>query len=150
MAREINTSKGNDLFAATPPLEALKVVLSLAAFGNRGEVVRVNDISRVFFHAPVKRKVYVQLPDEDRGKGQEQLCGRLYVSIYGTRDAAQNWFDAYSQQLINIGFQQVVASPCTFYHPQRSIRTYVHGDDYVSTGQPRNLKWLKNKFEKNY
>ena len=110
----------------------------------------VNDISRAFFHAPAKRKVYVQLPPEDQGKGQEGLCGRLNYSMYGARGAAQNWFDAYSQQFIEIGFHQGTASPCTFYHPQRSIRTYVHGDDYVSTGHPHQLKWLQNQVEKKY
>ena len=30
VAKEINTSKREDLFAATPPLEALKILLSLA------------------------------------------------------------------------------------------------------------------------
>ena len=34
VAREMDTSKRNDLFAATPPLEALKVVFSPAAFSN--------------------------------------------------------------------------------------------------------------------
>ena len=147
VAREINTSKRNDLFAATPSLEALQVVLSLVTSGNKGEVVMINDVSRAFFHAPAKRKVYVQLPIEDSEKGQEYLCGKLNFSMYGTRDAAQNWFDAYSQQFVHIGFQQKVASPCTFHHQQRSIRTYSHGDDYVSTGKPRDLKWLKNQFE---
>ena len=78
------------------------------------------------------------------------MCGRLNYSMYGTRDAAQNWFDAYSQQFINIGFQQGLASPCTFYHKQRGIRTYVHGDDYVSTGTPDQLKWLQTQLEKSY
>ena len=66
VAREINTSKRDDLFAATPPLEALKVILSLTSSGNKGEILMINDISRAFFHAPAKRAVYVQLPNEDR------------------------------------------------------------------------------------
>ena len=56
MAREINTSKRNDIFAATPPLEALKVVLSIAASSNKDEIAMVNDISRACFHAPAKKK----------------------------------------------------------------------------------------------
>ena len=67
VAREINTYKRDDLFAATPPLEALKMIISMAATGNRGEVIMVNDISRAFFHAKVTRDVYVQLPPRRRG-----------------------------------------------------------------------------------
>ena len=73
-----------------------------------------NDISRAFFHAPAKRKAYFQLPPEDQGTGQEGLCGRLSYSMYGTRDAAQKWSDAYSQQIIEIGFHEGTASPRTF------------------------------------
>ena len=78
------------------------------------------------------------------------MCGRLNLSMCGTRDAAQNWFDAYSQQFVEVGFQQVVTSPCTFCHPKRAIITYVQGDDYVSTGQPPQLRWLKEQLEKRY
>ena len=59
VAREINTHKRDDLFAGTPPLEALKSILSIAASGNKGEVIMVNDVSRAFFHAKARREVYV-------------------------------------------------------------------------------------------
>ena len=36
VARGITTSKRNDCVAATPPLEALKVILSIASSGNKG------------------------------------------------------------------------------------------------------------------
>ena len=103
----------------------------------------INDISRAFFHAKVERDVYIQLPDEDRGAGEEHMCGKLRLSMYGTRDAAQNWYKEYPQQLTQVGFIQGAASPCTFYHPIHNIRTYVHGDDYVSTGLPKALDWMK-------
>ena len=62
------------------------------------------DISRAFFHANIERDVYVQLSEEDQGPGEEHLCGKLRFSMYGTRDAAQNWYREYLQQLINCGF----------------------------------------------
>ena len=150
VAREIYTYKRDDLFAATPPLEALKTILAMTATANKGEVLMVNDISRAYFHAKAERDVYVQLPSEDQMEGEEGLCGKLQYSMYGTRDAAKNWFSEYSQQLINTGFKQGVASPCVFYHEERGIRTFVHGDDYVSTGQPENLKWLRAQLEHKY
>lgn len=44
VAREINTYKRDDLFAATPPLEALKTILSMTTTSNKGGIVMVNDI----------------------------------------------------------------------------------------------------------
>lgn len=77
MAKEINNCKRQDLFAATPLLEAMELILSMAASSNRGEVVMVNDVSRAFFHARVQRAVYVDLPAEDKQPGDENKCARL-------------------------------------------------------------------------
>ena len=77
----------------------------------------INDISRAFFHAKVKRDVYVQLAEEDRKPGEEAMCSKLNYSMYGTRDAAQNWFEEYSNQLRSIGSTQGTATPCVFHHP---------------------------------
>ena len=90
VAREINTHRRDDLFAATPPLEAFKIIVSLTDSSNQGEIVMIKDISRAFFHARAKREVFVQLPKEDVKAGEEAMCGRLNYSIHGTRDAAQN------------------------------------------------------------
>ena len=46
------------------------------------------DVRRAYFHAKAKREVFVELPPED---AEEGMCGRLLKSMYGTRDAAQNW-----------------------------------------------------------
>ena len=70
--------------------------------------------------------------------------------MYGTRDAAQNWYEDYSGQLVKIGVAQGKASPCVFHHRERGIRTYVHGDGYVSAGKPDELKWMKHQFESKY
>ena len=50
------------------------------------------DIRKAFFHADARREVYVELPNEDYS---EEKCGKLKKALYGTRDAAQNWMDAY-------------------------------------------------------
>ena len=52
--------------------------------------------------------------------------------------------------MIDIGFKRGKASPCTFFHESRSIRTYIHGDDYVSIGQDADLQWMKEQMEKKY
>ena len=69
VANEINTHKRDDLFAGTFPLEALKIVLSMTASSNQGVVLMINDVSRAFFHAKVRREVYVQIAEEDREPG---------------------------------------------------------------------------------
>ncbi len=39
----------------------------------------------------------------------------MQFSMYGTRDAAQNWQDEFSDMLISIGFNADRSSPCVFF-----------------------------------
>ena len=150
VAREINIYKRKDLFAAAPPVEALKFILAMTASGNKGEILTVNDVTRAFFYANATRDVHVQLPDEDRVEGEEGMCGKLNYSMYGTRDAAQNWQEEFSQQLVSKGFTRGAASPIVFHHESRGIRTLVHGDDYVSVGMPGQLQRLEEQLKSKY
>ena len=148
VAKEFNNSLRPDLFAATPPLEALKLIISMAMTENPGEKIMVNDVSRAFFCAPARRQVFVELPPEDAD--HKSMIGELNFSMYGTRDAAQNWGEECAGTMTNAGFIRGKASPCTFYHPDKNLRTYIHGDDYVTVGKEADLKWLRNKLEEKY
>ena len=104
VAKEFNTHNDISLYASTPPLEALRLILHLAAT-NRNEneywKIMTNDVSRAFFYAPVKegQNIYVQLPAEDILPGEEDMCGRLNYSMYGTRRASTNWQAHYTNVL---------------------------------------------------
>ena len=155
VAKEINTGKRDDLFAAMPPLEAVKMLLALATTrsvnrARKGKVMKLEfiDVSRAYFHALVRRLVYIDLPEED---AQEGMCGRLVKSMYGTRDAAQNWERAYSNFMEEAGFTRGVASPCMFWHKERDIKVVIHGDDFTLLGYDEDLDWFRTviseKFE---
>ena len=55
-----------------------------------------------------------------------------------------------AEMLMSIGFTQGKASPCVFHHQTRRIRTFVHGDDYVSTAMPEQLRWMQRKLWEKY
>lgn len=81
-------------FAATPPIEALGMVISAAttrtSAQERGLVVM--DVSQAFFYALVQHCIYVELCEEARDKEEDRnTCARLKKSMYGTKAAAQNW-----------------------------------------------------------
>ena len=59
------------------------------------------------------------------------MCGELQFSMYGTRDAALNWAEAYGSHLMELGFEKGMASPCLCWHPTKTLKTLVLGDDYV-------------------
>lgn len=109
----------------------------------------INDVRRAYFYAPARRDVFIDIPDEDH-EADKAFVGKLNLSLYGTQDAAANWQETLSAQLKGIGFTRGAGYPCVFCHKDRSIWSLVHGDDYVSTGRPQDLAWLRKELEKVY
>ena len=59
VVKEYKTHARPELYASTLPLEALKIVLSEIATGEReGKVVTLVDVRRAYFHAPARRRVF--------------------------------------------------------------------------------------------
>ena len=120
-----------------PPLEALKILLSLmvtlkVSKRNRKPLkVRLIDISRAHFYGQAQREVFVTLPEGDQEEGK---AGLLLKSMYGTRDAANVWQQSYADVLNRAGFKRSAAWPAIFFHEKLEARLLVHGDDFVILG----------------
>ena len=84
------------------------------------------------------------------GCREKKGSARNWHILYGARDAAINWFEEHSQQLVSNGFVQGVASFCVFYYPSRNLRTIVHGGDYVPVGKGNDLQWLESRLKHKY
>ncbi|MDP7559816.1 MAG: reverse transcriptase domain-containing protein, partial [Planctomycetota bacterium] len=115
VAMEFKTDNKPEWYAATPPSECLKLILHKMAMSRKAKIMYA-DVSRAYFYAKASRPVYVTIPEEDREPGDENCCGKLKVSMYGTRDAALNWATEYGDTLKAAGFKQGVSSPCIFRH----------------------------------
>ena len=74
-------------------------------------------MSRAYFNVKVTRDVYIKMPKEDPRSSDPNVCGKLRVSMYGTRDAAQNLEHEYGSKLVGWGFIKGKSSPCVYYHP---------------------------------
>ncbi len=143
---EINREKRDDLFAATPPLESLKAVVSLCSSrqGRRHpHRIMSIDVKRAYFYAPAVRPIYIRIPKEDWEEGDQGRVGKLNLSLYGTRDAAMNWTGTYTKFLEACGFTRGKGSPCNFHHPVRDMAMTVHGDDFTCSGAEHDLRWLE-------
>ena len=132
----------------------LKGMISIAATGlsrkGRKRKIMVNDVSRAYFYAPNQETMFVDICEEDKEDGDEEMCGELLVSMYGTRPAATNWQKCYTELLVNNGFSRNRASTCIFHHVEKDIKLKVHGDDFVSTADEDDLKWLQGIFESKF
>ena len=144
VGKEFKTYADDSLYASTPPLEALRLIMSRAATDD-GTVreLMVNDVARAYFHAKCTRDIYIELPEEDDMHGKGDLVGKLNLCLYGTRDAASNWQETLSSHLVDNEFTRGVGFPSVFRHDSKDIWTLVHGDDYLSCGPPDSLDWLE-------
>ena len=144
VAQEIAHHRNDDFYAATPPLEALRMLLSVLA-STRGAKLLVMDARKAHPHAMVDRLIYVNLPPEAQKPG---MCARLRRCLYGTRDAPARWEAFLAAELRKMGFAQGLASPCCFYHPERELRCVVHGDDFMFVGSAASLAWIEAEMHK--
>ena len=150
VAKEFNDGAGEGLFASTPPLEALRFLISEAATGRGGEdwedkVIMVNDVARAFFEAPILRDLCVELPAE-AGEG-EDMVGHLIMSLYGTRDAAANFQEEVRAFMNKNKADQSKYSPSVYHNKERGLITLVHGDDFITVSNRKNISLFKNKLE---
>ena len=65
----------------------------------------------------------------------------------GTKVAAQNWQKKVQETMATLGSSIGKASPVLFCHPERSLKCLVHGDDFVVSGEPVDLAWMRNELE---
>ena len=148
VAKEYKTEERPEWFAATPPGECLKILLSKMASNKKLKMLYA-DVSRAYFYAAAVRPVYVKLAEEDREAGDDGKCGRLRVSMYGTRDAALNWSLEYAETLKSAGYKQGLANPCLFHHAEKDVTVMVHGDDFAAVGGEKHIaeteKTLRDK-----
>ena len=127
------------MFAATPPLEAKKILFSLAASQPESNDIKkllFVDVKRAFFYAPAKRDVYVRLPPEEARPGH---CGKLRRAMSGTRDAPALWEADCSSKLRKEGFIQGISTPCVFVHSTTDLKLADHDDDVTLLGNKAGL-----------
>ena len=151
--KEYKTHARPELYASTPPLEALKIVLSEIATGKRGgKVVALVDVRRAYFYAPARRRVFVELPPEDYQPGDEHVCGLLQYSLYGTRDAAQSWEEELASTLSDLKLTRGSACPCAWRGciKEEDIVATVHGDDITIGGERSAVELLIKMTSKRY
>ena len=153
VAMEFKRDSRLDLFAPTPPLEAMKLVISNAASQDgpwHNRVLMAIDIKRAYFYAKSIRDTYVELPKEDYQNGDEHMCGLLKLSLYGTRDAAMNWEAEINSTMKAVGYTKGLASACVYRHCQFDSTAAIHGDDILIEGDEADVMEIHKKIMAKY
>ena len=157
VGKEFNDGQMDGLFAATPPLDALRFLVHEAATVRADEeigtkAIMINDVARAFFEGPATRDICIDIPKEDLSEADRKhdKVGHLRMSLYGTRDAAMNWQEEVAREMLKLGFQRGKYNPCLYYHRQRNLRIFLHGDDFATVGTRSEVQWFKSALEKRF
>ena len=81
-------SKREDVFAASPPLAAMRFILARAASRGHGRCFGLLDVSVAIIHATIEEEVFVRPPKNMR---KDKTIWRLLRATYGTQVASSGW-----------------------------------------------------------
>ena len=114
VAQEVSLHADESFYAATPPLEAKRLLFSEFAseqkLGKAQLLISFVDVKKAYFYGVPSRSLYVRFPPE---LGMpKNVVGKLERCMYGTRDAGAIWEACYASCLVELGFTQGIASPC--------------------------------------
>ena len=112
-------------FSATPPVEALRFVLSMAMTLQSDPpdpiVVKHIDNTRAHPHVSCKRELYV-VPPKQMGFADKRIM-ELLKNLYGIRDAGQGFELFVAEVMVELlGYTQGTFNPCLFHHVDKGIR----------------------------
>lgn len=137
---------GNDrecVLAARPPLEVLKLVLSIITCNQCPSCTQphIIDISKGNLQAnATSLDLCAEIPTEMQ---MFDCCGHLKEALCGTRDGAKCWEKDYSATLEAQGYKSGRTHPCLFRHVASGSVAFVHGDDSPVSGPDAHLKKLR-------
>ena len=85
------------------------------------------DVTTAFPHSPIEEEVYLEQPQEfvkRRSDGEKLVC-RLIKSIYGLKEAANNWYKELANFLLRQGFTRSRNDHCLFATSEAEDHTFI-------------------------
>ena len=115
------TADASDIFASTPLLTSLKLLLLVEL--DRNYRMLFGDASKAFLNAtlPDGEEVFVKGPKEYYLGGD--VYWRLKRPLYGLKTAPKNWQDYFADILISLGGKRLESDTNVYYFPE--IENYV-------------------------
>ena len=131
--------KREDVFAGTPPLAAMRFVLSRAASRGHGRCIGSWDVSVAFFHATIEEEVFLRPPKNMR---KDETIWKLLKAMYGTQGASSRWQWPVRETLCDGQWKILTSVPCVGYNETEDSMVVIHGDDFVAESHDRSLDKL--------
>ena len=123
--------KRENVFAGTPPLAAMHVVLYHTTSRGHGWCLDVWSVSVAFFHAMIEEEMSVRPPKNMR---KDKSIWRLPRAMHGILVASSCWRRLVRERLCDSQWKILTSMPCVGYNETEGPLAMFHEDDFMTEG----------------
>ena len=113
----------NETFAPVVNGKSIRVVFTLAAM-NDCEIDHL-DVKTAFLNADIKEEVYMEQPEGYKEKGKQHMVCRLNKTIYGVKQAPNEWNNEINGSIVSLGFSRCVSDTCVYVRRSKTGKSMI-------------------------
>ena len=145
-----------ETFAPVMKYKSLRILLAIATIKNY-EIEHL-DVQTAFLNAKLKEEIYMNQPEfyERKSRSGKELVCKLNKSIYGLKQASNEWNKEISNTIKSFNFNQSKSDTCVYWKQSINnniIILAIFVDDIIAIHSVQdNDEWdeIKEKFKKKY
>ena len=127
----VEKTEEDNLFASTPSLVTMRLLLCMALARNWG--ITLGDVSTAFLHAAMSGEVFVWPPKEVYPNGD--CLWKLKKAMYGLRQAPKLWQEHFAEVMTSrMGFRRCKSDPNLYCHESGRLRVLAFVDELLVVG----------------
>ena len=146
VAKEFNNRKCDDLFAGTPPVEAMRAIISMAASGTTHKTLMTVDVSRAYMYANAGTKCTLKCAQKRMRRMEMRSAAGGWKKTCTVREVPRKTGSTRSNgECCRSDICRESRTRACFYNPSSEVACLVHGDDFLAAGEESALKQFKEQ-----
>ena len=128
--QNVEISEEDNLFASTPSLVEMRLLLCMAMARNWG--ITLGDVSTAFLHAAMSGEVFVWPPKDFYTDGK--CLWKVKKAVCGLRQAPKLWQEHFAEVMSKLGFRRCNSDPNLYCHESGRLYVLAYVDGLLVVG----------------